>query len=53
MGTANVRAETGDSSVFRPEWENKFDGVLCDVPCSGLGTLAENPDLATRYLRVT
>ena len=46
MGAANVRAETGDSSVFRPEWENKFDGVLCDVPCSGLGTLAENPDLA-------
>ena len=46
MGAANVRAETGDSSLFRPEWENKFDGVLCDVPCSGLGTLAENPDLA-------
>lgn len=46
MGTTNVRAETGDSSVFRPEWEDRFDGVLCDVPCSGLGTLAENPDLA-------
>ena len=46
MGAANVRAETGDSSLFRPEWENKFDGVLCDVPCSGLGTLAENPDFA-------
>ena len=46
MGVINVHAETGDSTVFRPEWEGKFEGVLCDVPCSGLGTLAENPDLA-------
>ena len=46
MGTENVRAETCDSTVFRPAWEGKFQGVLCDVPCSGLGTLAENPDLA-------
>ena len=46
MGTSNVHAETGDSTLFRPDWEGKFEGVLCDVPCSGLGTLAENPDLA-------
>ncbi len=48
MGVENVRAVCADSSAFRPEWENAFDGVLCDVPCSGLGTLAENPDLALR-----
>ncbi len=46
MGVINVHAETGDSTVFRPDWAGKFEGVLCDVPCSGLGTLAENPDLA-------
>lgn len=46
MGVKNAEAVHCDSTVFRPEWEEAFDGVLCDVPCSGLGTLAENPDLA-------
>ena len=48
MGVENVTAVEGDSTLFRPEWEEKFDGVLCDVPCSGLGTVAENPDLPLR-----
>lgn len=48
MGTANVTPVQADSTRFRPEWENAFDGVLCDVPCSGLGTLAENPDIALK-----
>lgn len=37
-----------DSTVYRQEWKEAFDGVLCDVPCSGLGTAAENPDLLLR-----
>ena len=45
MGTPNVQAMQADSSVFRPAFEAAFDGVLCDVPCSGFGTVAENPDL--------
>lgn len=45
MGTGNVTAVQADSTLFRPEWENAFDGVLCDVPCSGFGTVTENPDL--------
>lgn len=48
MGTENVTPVQADSSVFEPEWESKFDGVLCDVPCSGLGTLCENPDIALK-----
>lgn len=48
MGAENVRAVCADSSVFNPEWAGKFDGVLCDVPCSGLGTIAENPDIVLR-----
>ena len=48
MGVKNVTAAESDSTVFRPEWEESFDGVLCDVPCSGLGTVAENPDLPLR-----
>ena len=45
MGAKNVTAMQADSAVFRPEFGKRFDGVLCDVPCSGLGTASENPDL--------
>lgn len=48
MGTANVTPVQADSTQFRPEWENAFEGVLCDVPCSGLGTISENPDIALK-----
>ena len=45
MGVANVAALQKDSSVFDPAYEEKFDGVLCDAPCSGFGTVSENPDI--------
>lgn len=45
MQAENVSTMCTDSSVFRAEYEDAFDGVLCDVPCSGFGTVAENPDL--------
>ena len=48
MKVTNVTPVQADSSVFNPDWEEKFDGVLCDVPCSGLGTLSENPDIALK-----
>ncbi len=46
MGAKNVIAVQGDGTFFDPMWAKSFDGVLCDVPCSGLGTLAENPDIS-------
>ncbi len=33
-----------DLSLSEP-WQNVFDFVLLDVPCSGLGTLRSNPDI--------
>ena len=42
---AVVQAVQADSSVFNPEYEGMFDGVLCDVPCSGTGVINENPDI--------
>lgn len=45
MGAGNVAAVVGDASAFNPEWEGAFDGVLCDVPCSGSGVINENPDI--------
>ena len=30
----------------------KYDRVLCDVPCSGDGTLRKNADIWPRYLAI-
>ena len=45
MGVKNITELQKDSSVFDSVYEEKFDGVLCDVPCSGFGTVSENPDI--------
>ncbi|MBQ8885532.1 MAG: methyltransferase domain-containing protein [Clostridia bacterium] len=45
MGVSNVSERQKDSSVFDSAYAEKFDGVLCDVPCSGFGTVSENPDI--------
>jgi len=45
-----VRCEVLDASAAVPE-NIGFDLILCDVPCSGTGTLARNPEIRHR-LRV-
>ncbi len=42
-----VRCLVADASAL-PELEGPFDLVLCDVPCSGTGTLARNPEIRLR-----
>ena len=45
MHANNVTAMQKDSATFDKAYEESFDGVLCDVPCSGFGTVSENPDI--------
>lgn len=45
MGVQNVSEMQKDSAAFDSEYEEKFDAVLCDAPCSGYGTVSENPDI--------
>ncbi len=45
MGAENVCAVCADSTVFNPDYANRFDAVLCDAPCSGTGVINENPDI--------
>jgi 16S rRNA (cytosine967-C5)-methyltransferase len=48
MQAANVTVETADAAELRPGWRGRFDRVLLDPPCSGLGTLQSRPDLRWR-----
>lgn len=43
----NVEVETHclDMTVPCEKWFDKFDTVLCDVPCSGFGVLDNRPDI--------
>ncbi len=34
-----------DATTISPEWVNKCDIVICDVPCSGLGVYKNKPDI--------
>lgn len=45
LGFHNIVPMTADGKVFRPEWENAFDRVLVDAPCSGLGVIRKKPDI--------
>ncbi len=45
MGAENIVEVQKDSGVFDARYEEAFDGVLCDAPCSGFGTVSENPDI--------
>ena len=46
MRAANVTVVTADAKDF--DGEHRFDRVLLDPPCSGLGTLSSHPDLRWR-----
>ena len=45
LGLANVSAMQNDATVPRVEFFGKFDRIICDVPCSGLGVLGKKADL--------
>lgn len=34
-----------DAAMYDPRYEDQFDAVLLDVPCSGFGLLSEKPDV--------
>ena len=50
LGLTNISAKAQDATVFVPEWENRMDVVITDVPCSGLGIIRKKPDIRYKNL---
>ena len=48
MNKTNITVVCKDSSIYDEEYSEKFDAVLCDVPCSGYGVIKDNPDIKLR-----
>jgi 16S rRNA (cytosine967-C5)-methyltransferase len=50
-GLSNLHAQviSGENDQKLKRLNGKFDRVLVDAPCSGLGTLRRNPDLKWRF----
>ncbi len=44
-GFNSVKIEPGDAAAFSEHDSRKFDLVLADVPCSGLGVIGTKPDI--------
>lgn len=45
LGLNNVEAVKQNAVEYRSDWSEKFDYVLCDVPCSGVGVINKKPDI--------
>ena len=45
LGITCIETAAVDGRTFREEWAGKFDVVICDVPCSGLGIIRKKPDI--------
>lgn len=48
LGLENLRVMVRDATVLRSDDEETFDAVLLDAPCTGLGVLAQKPDIKLR-----
>jgi len=40
-----INVQKNDATVFNPEFENQFDLVICDAPCTGIGIAAKKPEI--------
>lgn len=49
LGISNIMTKKHDGTVFNEEYVNRFDRVICDVPCSGLGVIRRKPEILISY----
>lgn len=51
LGLKVIDAKQGDALVLREQALSKYDRILCDVPCSGLGILGKKPDIRQKEVQ--
>ena len=45
LGIKIIRTKVEDASIYKEEYKEKFDKILLDVPCLGIGVLRRKPDI--------
>ena len=48
LGISCIRTMPADASQLRKDWQNAFDMVSADVPCSGFGVMRKKPEIRLR-----
>ena len=50
-GFTCLKVRQADATVLEPDFENAFDLVIADLPCSGLGTASRKPEIKYRVTK--
>ena len=45
LGLTNIETRVNDATIYNEKYKEKFDKILLDVPCLGLGVLKRKPDI--------
>ena len=45
LGITNIEVKEQDATLNNTSFNNKFDIVICDVPCSGIGVIKNKPEI--------
>lgn len=45
LGVTIINTKVEDASIYKEEYKNKYDKILLDVPCLGIGVLKRKPDI--------
>ena len=45
LGISSIETQLQDATVYEESYQEAFDVVIADVPCSGLGILRSKPDI--------
>ena len=51
LGINIIKTKCEDASIYKEEYKEKFDKILLDVPCLGIGVLKRKPDIKWKRKR--
>ena len=51
LGINIIETNTVDASIYNEEYKEKFDRILLDVPCLGIGVIKRKPDIKWKRKR--